>query len=57
MHMSMEEIRALDKICDPAKLLPTTIAFLKENLKEVNSGRIRRGLEPISWTTQDEARY
>lgn len=55
--MTLDEIKALDRISDPAKLLPTTIAFLKEMRAEANAGRQRRDEPIIPWIEADEARY
>jgi hypothetical protein len=55
--MTIEQIKALDKRSDPSKLLPTTIAFLKELREEVNKGHERRGEEQVPWTIWDERRY
>jgi hypothetical protein len=53
--MTIEQIKALKS--DPGKLLPTTIAFLKELREEVNKGKERRGEEIVPWTAWDEQRY
>lgn len=55
--MTIEQIRNLDRQSDPTKLLPTTIAFLKEMRVEENAGRVRRGEELRPWTAADEARW
>lgn len=54
--MSIDQIKALDRVSDPKKLLPTTIAFLKEMRSEANSGRQRNGQRIIPWTEADEDR-
>jgi hypothetical protein len=55
--MTLEQIKALDKQSDPNKLLPTTVAFLKEMREVANFGRERIGLRARPWTVEDEARY
>jgi hypothetical protein len=54
--MTLEQIKALDKQSDPSKLLPTTVAFLKEMREVSNFGRERVGLEAWPWVASDEAR-
>jgi len=64
--LTMEEVKALDKRTDPAKLFPGTIEFLKDCRLEINKGIERRnearadGEEPEPlwpWTSEDERRY
>jgi hypothetical protein len=54
--MTLEQIKALDKQSDPSKLLPTTVAFLKEMREVANFGRERVGLRARPWVASDEAR-
>ena len=54
MMMSLDQVKELAARSDPKKLLPTTIAFLKEMREVENFGRSRRG-EPLRpWTEADE---
>jgi len=55
--MTIEQVKAADRAANPSKLLPSTIAFLKELREEVNKGKERRGEEIVPWTKWDEQRY
>jgi len=55
--MTLEQIKAADRVANPRKLFPSTIAFLKELREEVNKGKERRGEEIVPWTAWDEQRY
>jgi len=55
--MTIEQIKAADRVANPRKLLPSTIAFLKELREEINKGKERRGEAVVPWTEWDERRY